>query len=54
MDRLSTSTDDRIRKIIEAAHIEAAALEAAEIIMNSDQREGMGFCQLLWAAQKKY
>ena len=53
MNRLSTSTDDRIRKIIEAAYIEAAALEAAEAIMNSDEREGLGFCQLLWEAQKK-
>lgn len=53
MNRISTSTEDRVNEIIKTAYIEAAALEAAESILDSDQCGEMEFCHLLWTTQKK-
>ncbi len=53
MNRTSTSTGDRVSEIIKTAYIEAAALEAAELILDSGQCVGMEFYHQLWTTQKK-
>lgn len=41
------------RKIIENAFIEAAALEAAEVVLRSGQLKGKEFCLKIWTTQKQ-
>ena len=41
------------RKVIENAFIEAAALEAAEVVLRSEQLKGKEFCLKIWTTQKQ-
>lgn len=49
----SLPTTGVAREIIENAFIEAAALEAAEVVLNSGQFKGKEFCLKIWTAQKQ-